>query len=79
MYGSRQLWDAINDSLIGWLSDRTRWGKRHPCVLRGAIPFGIFVFLQWVFSKFGLGFWLSSGQFVLVLRHHCFTLEAKRL
>ncbi len=44
------LWDAINDPLVGMLSDRisTRWGRRRPFLLFGAIPFGLgFVLLWW--------------------------------
>ncbi|MCL6433514.1 MAG: MFS transporter [Leptolyngbyaceae cyanobacterium HOT.MB2.61] len=49
-----KIWDAINDPIIGWLSDRTssRWGRRHPWMLFGAIPFGLFFFLQWVVPRF---------------------------
>ena len=37
------LADAITDPMIGQLSDRfqSRWGRRHPFMLAGAIPFGI--------------------------------------
>jgi GPH family glycoside/pentoside/hexuronide:cation symporter len=43
-------WDYVNDPLIGHISDRTRsrWGRRRPFLLFGAIPFGIaFTFLWW--------------------------------
>ncbi|HEC21281.1 MAG TPA: MFS transporter [Chloroflexi bacterium] len=44
------IWDAINDPIIGALSDRvkTRWGRRRPFLLIFAIPFGFaFVMLWW--------------------------------
>jgi len=46
-----KVWDAINDPIIGWLSDRTqsRWGRRYPWMMIGAIPLGIsFAFLWWI-------------------------------
>ncbi len=44
------VWDAINDPLVGVLSDRvrTRWGRRRPFLLFFAIPYGLgFVLLWW--------------------------------
>lgn len=38
-----RIWDAVNDPLVGWLSDRTRsrWGRRFPWMLGGAVPLGV--------------------------------------
>lgn len=49
-----RIGDAINDPIIGILSDRTRtrWGRRIPWMLFGAIPFGIILFLQWIIPSF---------------------------
>jgi GPH family glycoside/pentoside/hexuronide:cation symporter len=53
-------WDYVNDPLIGHISDRTRsrWGRRRPYLLFGAIPFGLaFTLLWWrppIDSNFGL-------------------------
>jgi GPH family glycoside/pentoside/hexuronide:cation symporter len=43
------IWDAINDPLVGALSDRvqTRWGRRRPFLLTMAIPFSISFLILW--------------------------------
>jgi GPH family glycoside/pentoside/hexuronide:cation symporter len=44
------IWDAINDPLVGSISDsaRTKWGRRRPFLLLFSVPFGLaFVLLWW--------------------------------
>ncbi|MBD2452820.1 MFS transporter [Nostoc sp. FACHB-87] len=50
-----KIWDAVNDPFVGLLTDKTksrRWGRRLPWMLYGAVPFGIFFFLQWIVPQF---------------------------
>ncbi|MEM9450778.1 MAG: MFS transporter [Cyanobacteria bacterium P01_E01_bin.6] len=45
-----QISDAVSDPIIGLMSDRTKskWGRRYPWIIAGAIPFGVSFFLLWV-------------------------------
>ena len=42
-------WDYINDPIVGYISDRThtRWGRRRPFLLFGALPFAVMFILLW--------------------------------
>jgi GPH family glycoside/pentoside/hexuronide:cation symporter len=44
-----KIWDAINDPLFGWFTDRTksRFGKRRVFMIFGAVPLGISIALLW--------------------------------
>jgi GPH family glycoside/pentoside/hexuronide:cation symporter len=44
-----KIWDAINDPLFGWLTDKTRsrFGKRRVFMIFGAVPLAIAVALLW--------------------------------
>jgi GPH family glycoside/pentoside/hexuronide:cation symporter len=44
-----RVWDAVDDPLFGFLTDRTRsrWGRRRVFLLFGAIPFGLTFAMLW--------------------------------
>ena len=44
-----KIWDAINDPMIGWLSDhtQTRWGPRIPWMFGASAPLGISLAAMW--------------------------------
>ncbi len=44
-----KIYDAINDPILGWISDRTtsRFGKRRVYMIFGAVPLAISIVLLW--------------------------------
>jgi GPH family glycoside/pentoside/hexuronide:cation symporter len=61
------LWNAINDPLMGQLSDRTRsrFGRRVPYVAFGAIPLGLSFFFLWTPPEKPA--WLLAAYFLMIL------------
>ncbi len=49
-----RLWDAVTDPIMGWITDHTksRWGKRLPYLLFGAIPYAISYAALWMVPEF---------------------------
>ncbi|MEJ2749309.1 MAG: MFS transporter, partial [Anaerolineae bacterium] len=56
-----KIWDSINDPLVGMVSDRlqTRWGRRRPFLLFGAVPFGLAFFFLFYVPPFHSGLSLA--------------------
>lgn len=74
-------WDLINDTLFGYLEDKTksRWGKRRPYLIFGALPFALSFWGVFSIPK-GLGdtayFFLIVGSFILFDTFHTLTATA---
>ena len=53
--GIGKIWDAVNDPLIGLLSDRirSRFGRRRAMLLFCAVPLGLSFLLMWLVPPFG--------------------------
>lgn len=73
-----RVWDSINDPLVGTISDRvnTRWGRRRPFLIFGAVPFGITFFLlfftppinneSWLIVYYGAAFILFDTMYTVI-------------
>jgi GPH family glycoside/pentoside/hexuronide:cation symporter len=61
------LWNAVNDPLMGQVSDRTRsrFGRRVPYVAFGAIPLGLSFFFLWTPATQSP--WVLAAYFLMIL------------
>jgi Na+/melibiose symporter-like transporter len=65
--------DAVTDPMVGQWSDRfhSRWGRRHPFMLAGAIPFGLAIVALFSppesLSGMGLFWWMLGGAITVRL------------
>ncbi len=64
-----KAWDAVSDPVVGYLSDRTRtrWGKKRPYLLFGAIPLGIFFVLLFASPPMAPAFKPYYGMIMFLL------------
>ena len=56
-----KLWDAVTDPMMGFISDRTRtrWGRRRPYLLFGAVPLALTMWLFFTNPHIGSQAWLT--------------------
>ena len=74
--GIPRIWDAVNDPLIGLLSDRIRspWGRRRVLLLFGSVPLGLSFIFMWLvpnLGQIGLAFYYAI---IFVLFDTAFTV-----
>ncbi|MFX1594177.1 MAG: MFS transporter [Promethearchaeota archaeon] len=62
------VWNALNDPLLGYLSDKThtRWGRRRPWIMASFIPLGIFIWLLYT-PVLPQGLTYQVGNFIYFL------------
>lgn len=70
-----KITDAINDPIIGWLGDRTRsrWGRRYPWIMFGAIPFCLSFAFLWIVPDWNQWVLFSYYAFMAVVYNTAYT------
>ncbi len=65
-----KIWDAVNDPLMGIISDRTRtrFGRRRPYILAGIV----FIFFSWAMLWYPVDFQSEMWRFAFVLFAYLF-------
>jgi len=74
-----RLWDAVTDPLVGNMSDnaRTRWGRRKPFMVAGAILMGLsFAAMWWLPREAGQSFYFGYFLFNILAFYTGVTLFA---
>lgn len=80
-----RAWDAINDPLVGWLSDRSksRFGRRRPFIFVGAILTGLTFPLLWLaptgYGETATYVFITLGVFALYTSFSVFSVPYESL
>jgi glycoside/pentoside/hexuronide:cation symporter, GPH family len=77
--------DSFADPTIGYLSDNacTRWGRRRPFILAGAIPLAVLAYCLWLpglaWSKSALAWYISGATLLYYLAYALFIVPYRAL
>jgi len=80
LFGASKLWDAVNDPLVGYWSDRTRsiWGRRRPWVMGSSLLLALAVLALWSpppwLQQGMLVVWVAGGLVVFYAAHTAFNV-----
>ncbi|MCA9213025.1 MAG: MFS transporter [Planctomycetales bacterium] len=74
--GISRAWDAINDPLVGFLSDRIRskHGRRRVLLLYGSVPLGVLFALNWLVPPFSENFLVVYYTTIIIAFDTAFTV-----